>query len=48
MVYFDGNEWHASHINEDDCDRLILITFFEQITLNGTTINYPIPTMRSR
>ncbi len=48
MIYFDGNEHHASHINEDDCDRLILITFFEQITLNGTTINYPIPTMRSR
>ena len=47
MIYFDGNEWHASHINKDDCDRLVLITFFGQIALNGTTINYPIPTMRS-
>ena len=47
MIYFDGKEWHASHINEDDCDRLVLITFFGQIALNGATTNYPIPAMRS-
>jgi hypothetical protein len=46
MICFDAHEYHAAHIHEGEEDRLTLITFFDEIKLNGKKINYAIPTIK--
>ena len=48
MICFDGNEYHAAQIHNGPKDRLTLITFFDEITLNNKSINFPLPTLRRR
>ena len=48
MICFDGNEYNAAQIHNGPKDRLTLITFFDEITLNNKSINFPLPTLRRR
>jgi len=47
LVVFDGNSYHASNPLKKDHERLILISFFKDISLNDGSIKFPVPTMRT-
>jgi hypothetical protein len=47
LIIFDGNSYHAANPMTSDKERLTLITFFDDISLNDKVIKYPVPTARS-
>lgn len=47
LIIFDGNTYHASNPLEKNQERLILISFFNDVSLENGLIKYPVPTMRT-
>lgn len=47
MVCFDAREYHAAHINTENKQRMIFITFFKQIWIDGEAIYYHVPSVKS-
>jgi hypothetical protein len=47
LIIFDGNTYHASNPLEKDHERLILISFFKDVSLINGIIKYPVPTMKT-
>lgn len=47
LILFDGSTYHASNPATSDEERLTLITFFKDITLENQGIRYPVPTSRA-
>ena len=47
LIIFDGNTYHASNPMDNDHERLTLISFIKDITINGKPIEYPVPKMKT-
>lgn len=47
LVIFDGNTYHASNPMDTEHERLTLISFIKDITINGKPIEYPVPKMKT-
>ena len=47
LIIFDGSTYHASNPIKKDQERIILISFFKDISTTESIIKYPVPTMRT-